>query len=398
MKNFITLVLCVWLSTSFAEEIPMSSDPESTKSNFNYRYTATFDKNMSSISSANFAMSGIEAYRQFDDFYFENAGIYNRALSYFTRFMATTHIIIANHEIGGHGARAREFGLGTSYKVSFFNGTTKLHDNSSKFSDFPLQKRIAIDAAGIQASHLLAENIKTRCFESNNINPTYGVGYFVSQGDQPIYILFSKKDRKKDDISSYIKNINTLYNTNYLTKSKLKHYAVLDFLDPFMWYSGYSYVMNQEISIPMFKINQNIEYLPAIRSILATYGLERKLVNHFKFNDQKYAQLSMSYGKNMNFKSYAIGANAYNIVNIHNVALGAELMFWSQPQILIAHPTLAKSKLGGLFAVNTNFDLYKTAKGIINGVVSVGIKSKGFVEGRPLQSSWLLRAGLQLNL
>lgn len=106
----------------------------------------------------------------------------------------------------------------------------------------------------------------------------------------------------------------------------------------------------------------------------------------------------MSYGKNMNFKSYSIGANAYNIFNINNVALGAELIFWSQPQILITNPTLAKPKLGGLFAVNTTFDLYRTKKEIISGIVSVGCKSKGFVEGRPLQSALLLRVGLQLKL
>ena len=189
----ITWLLCVWLSTSFANEhLPKSSDPKTTKSNFNYRYTATFDKNISSISSADFAISGIEAYKQFDDYYLENTGTYNSALSYCTRFIATTHIIIAKYEIGRHGFRAREFGLNPSYKIAFFKGSTKLHGNSSKFSDFPLQKRIAIDAAGIQASHLLAENIKARSFECNNINPTYGVGYFVSQGDQPIYILFSK--------------------------------------------------------------------------------------------------------------------------------------------------------------------------------------------------------------
>lgn len=393
MKKFIVWIVCAWASTSFA-----FSDFEPTKPIIRYSYTATFDKNMSSTSSADLAMSGIEAYRQFDDYYFEDAGIYKCALSYLTRLIFTNHIMIANHEIGGHGSRGREFGLNTKYHLSFFKGSTNLSGNSYQFSNFPIHKSIAFDTAGIQASHLLAENIKVRYFESNNINPIYGIGYLASQGDQPLYILFSKNGKKEDDIADYIQNINKLYNTNYLTKSKLKCYALFDFLDPFIWYSGYSYIMNRDISIPMFKLNQNIEYLPAARSVLATYGLERKLVNHFRFNETRYTQLSMSYGKNKNIKSYSIGINAYDIVNVRNVSLGAELIFWSQPQILIVNPAQAKIKLGGLVAVNSNFDLYKTAKESIRAVVSAGFKSKGFVEGRPLQASLLFRAGLQFNL
>lgn len=130
MKNFIAWMLCIWLGTSFAQDVPISSDhkspkpSKSTKSNFNYRYTATFDKNMSSTSSADLAMSGIEAYSQFDDYCFDGANIFGKASSYITRLMSTSYIIVANHEISGHGARIREFGLRSSYEVSVF---TDLH-------------------------------------------------------------------------------------------------------------------------------------------------------------------------------------------------------------------------------------------------------------------------------
>ena len=385
MKNFMLLVLCLCSSATFAKEV---------NTNFNYSYTVTIDKNMSSISSANLAMSGVEAYRQFDDSYLSA----NNILPYFTRFIGAYYIQLLNHEIGGHGARAREFGLNTSYNLSPFNASTRYSGNSTKFYDYPLQKKIALNVAGIQASHLLAENIKGRYFEFNNINPTYGISYFSSQLDQPTYILFSSSKNEKDDIAGYIKNINALYNANYFSKAKLKRYAVLDLLDPFMWYSAYSYAINQDINVPMFKISENIEYLPATRAVLATYGLERKLVNHFRFNKEQYVQLSLSYGKNMNHKSYAVGVNAYDMVNLNFVNLGAELMVWSQPEILTNNSIQAKTKRGGLLAVNTNFDLYKTANKLIKGLVSIGFKSKGFVEGRPLRPAFLLRAGLQFNL
>lgn len=198
-----------------------------------------------------------------------------------------------------------------------FSGVTKFKGD---LYNFPTQKTIAIDVAGIQADHLLAENIKARYLEFNNINPTYGIGYFFAQEEQLSYIA-SSIDEAGDDISAYIKDINALYNTNYLNKSKLKSYSILDYFDPFLWYSSYAYIMNTNIGVPMFKITKDIEYLPATRAVLATYGLERKLVNHFRFKGKQYVKLSMSYGKNLNYKSYAIGMNAYNLAKIHNVGL-----------------------------------------------------------------------------
>jgi hypothetical protein len=392
------LIFGSWLITSFAEKSPISYDAESYNTK-NYHYIITFDKNMSSVSSSDLAISGIEAYRQLDNYCFgKTTNVYENALSYFTRFMVTNYIRLANHEIGGHGARVREFGLSASYKISPIKGHTSFSGNSSKFMDFPVQKRVAFDVAGMQASHLLAENLKVRYLELNNINPTYGIGYFLSQADQPMYIFFSKDKGEKDDVANYIKNINKLYNTNYYTKKKLKRYAFLDLFDPFMWFSAYSYIMNQDTEVSMFKINQDVKYLPATRAVLAPYGLEVKLINHFIFNGQKQIQVSISYGKNMNRRSYSIGANGYNLLIINNIGLGAELILWSQPQILTSNIITAKTKKGGLFAVNTKFDLLKTTENIIGGIVSIGFKSSGFIEGRPLGSSLLLRAGLQISV
>ncbi len=74
---------------------------------------------MSSRASSDAAMSLIEGYRQLDDAMFADSdNIAMKILSYITRFTATSWIMVGNHEIGGHGARAREFDLKvTKYEV-----------------------------------------------------------------------------------------------------------------------------------------------------------------------------------------------------------------------------------------------------------------------------------------
>ncbi|MCX4080001.1 hypothetical protein N7280_05290 [Rickettsia rhipicephali] len=74
----------------------------------NYSYVVTYDKDMSSRASSDAAMSLIEGYRQLDDAMFADLdNIVMKILSYITRFTATSWIMVGNHEIGGHGARAK---------------------------------------------------------------------------------------------------------------------------------------------------------------------------------------------------------------------------------------------------------------------------------------------------
>ncbi|CEO17771.1 hypothetical protein RMONA_07095 [Rickettsia monacensis] len=91
---------------------------------------------------------------------------------------------------------------------------------------------------------------------SNKINPTYGIGYLWTRLDQASYIFSTKFDGKEDksgkDINEYVKAINSIYGKNYITKNKIRSYAYLDLFDPFLVYSGYSFVMNTNLNdIPM---------------------------------------------------------------------------------------------------------------------------------------------------
>lgn len=293
-KLNLTIAACLLYSSSVLATASNIDDDMTIQENSkkNYSYVITYDKDMSSRASSDAAMSLIEGYRQLDDAMFADSdNIAMKILSYITRFTATSWIMVGNHEIGGHGARAREFDLKvTKYEVDPFEGTT--YFKAKDFNSLQVHKQIAIDTGGIQASYLLSENIKDRYMTSNKINPTYGIGYLWTRLDQASYIFSTKfdgKDKDGNDINAYVKAINSIYGKNYITKNKIRSYAYLDLFDPFLVYSGYSFVMNQDLNnIPMIELGP-VKYLPATRAILAPYGLERGLVNHFVVDNKYYS-------------------------------------------------------------------------------------------------------------
>ena len=398
MKLNLTIAACLLYSSSVLATASNIDDDVTIQENSkkNYSYVVNYDNDMSSRASGDAAMSLIEVYRQLDDAIFANSdNIAMQILSYITRFTATSWIIVGNHEIGGHGARAREFDLKvTKYEVDPFEGAT--HFKTKDLNSLQVHKRIAVSAGGIQASYLLSENIKDRYMASNKINPTYGISYLQARLDQASYIFSTKfdgKDKGSNDIYAYVKAINSIYGKNYITKNKIRSYAYLDLFDPFLFYSGYSFIMNTDLNnIPMFELGE-VEYLPATRAILAPYGLEYGVVNHFVV-DNKYIQVNINYGKNRKFKSCGVGVKTNKLIEFDFVSLGLEAAFWNQPKMLTDAPLKESCKQGGLGAVNFELSLNETFKIVGSG----GYKTAGFIEGMPLKSSAVLRAGLKLDL
>ncbi|MCC8467413.1 MAG: hypothetical protein LN589_01520 [Rickettsia endosymbiont of Eriopis connexa] len=143
-----------------------------------------------------------------------------KILSYITRYTATSWIMVGNHEIGGHGARMRGFDVKvTKYEVRPFGGSTWF--KSTDFNSLQVHKQAAINVGRMQGDYVLSENIKDRYMASNKINPTYGIAYIHTRTDQPSYIFNTKlneSDRAGNDINGYVKNINSIYGKDYITK------------------------------------------------------------------------------------------------------------------------------------------------------------------------------------
>ncbi|WP_341787680.1 hypothetical protein [Rickettsia endosymbiont of Cantharis rufa] len=105
--------------------------------------------------------------------------------------------------------------------------------------------------------------------------------------------------------------------------------------------------------------------------------------------------LLANYGKNQKFKSYGVGVKANNLVKFDFISLGLGAAFWNQPKMLTATPLKESCRQGGLDeAANFELSLNETFKIVGSG----GYKTAGFIEGMPLKSSAIVRAGLKLDL
>ena len=283
-----------------------------------YQYTLAADKWMTSRAGADLSLSLIELYRNIENSIFKvkdtNALMY--ILKIPLRYIAAAEVVLIQHEVFGHGSRARELGVEvTDYEIGFLQGATFLKYDPT----LSLQKHIVIDLGGISGTHVLGERIKQSFFaEDGVINPVRGIGYILSQTDQIAY-SFSEYKGSGHDIKNYMDKMNKIYGANFLTKEKIKTAALISAIDPFLFFSLYSFIVDQDVAIPMFKIGE-FNYLPALRSIFTPYGIETKLLNNFTKNNI-YGQVNLSYGNNKTSNSYSIETNVYNLWWVNNLSL-----------------------------------------------------------------------------
>lgn len=437
LRIIVALIYTAYTTVSFAEGLFAQNtlaknrfqsllSPEEYKTSMDHKYSflLTGDQHMSSFATSSLAMSGIELYRILNDRVVESyehtklmqAGLIIVGL-YVSRMIVTT-----NHEIGGHGFRFKEAGMSPTYKVRLnMSGHTTV--DAAVFTDkfwngnYRAYQDATVNAAGVQAGYVLSEEIKKRLYSSGKIDPVYGMAYNASVMDQFNYIWLTGYDDtarsvEGHDIQNYIFAVNAFHyssqngsnHSKCLTKSKVKSYALLDLLDPFLYFSTYSALSFQRIDIPMIRVGA-VGYLPATRLVLAPYGIETKLINHFKVDD-KYVRVSLTYGENLQHKSYAVDVFVDKLFVVDKLSFGGQVAVWSQPKVDVLRTEeyytifpkkvdvlLNKSEVGFMILANAEIGINENLTGFISG----GYKTFGFVEGRQSKASPLIQAGLRVN-
>ena len=358
-----------------------------------YEYTITADKWMTSRAGADLSYSLMGLYSSIENLLLRSGdtNVLGYLLKIPLRYIVATEIMVIQHEVFGHGSRARELDVGVEkYEIGFLQGATQ-YDLFS-FITLPLQKRAVLSLGGISGTHVLAERIKRSFFaEGDVIDPVKGIGYIVNQIDQIIY-SFSDYKGSGHDIKHYMDYMNAIYGANFLTKEKIKTAAIISAIDPFLLFSLYSFVVDQDVNIPMFTIGE-VGYLPALRSIYTPYGIETKLLNHFTAGNL-YGQVNLSYGKNKTGKSYSLETNLYNLWVVNSLAFSVELAIWNQPELFLVNPLQAGNKLGGVFNLISEYQFTKR----VAGMVALGYKTQGYKPGLPPMQTPLVRVGLAVSI
>ncbi len=350
----------------------------------------TLDQYYSPQTGSSLAMSTIAIYDMKEDKILENvdSNFFTNSIRFVVSMLLNTTIMVTNHEVFGHGYRLRQAGIEPTYYISPFSGAT--HFSKYEYYNLASHNRIMIALGGMEASTVLGNNIRKKWLADERINSNYAMQYLFSQYDQTGYIK-SSKTSEGNDVERYIKELNDTYGTGYITRSKLKHYAVLDYFDPFLYYSLYSAITNDK-HLPCYMIPiGDYQYLPAARALLTPYGPEAQLLNFIKYDDV-VTQINLSHGRNRVGKTHSVEVDIENLYIENKISFGLNMAIWKQPELLTNIPKAASLKVGGQLAVKAGYKIMDNIK--LQGLV--GYKAKGYKLGEALTRGAFVRAGIKV--
>jgi len=268
--------------------------------------------------------------------------------------------------------------------------------------------------------------VKMKWLGQERINPRAAELYFSSQQTLFLYATAvteykldadpkgfneaSSDPFSKSDLDAYVFWMNLTYPHDKISVSKIKDKALINFLDPFSYFSLYSwwyYVFTgRTMPIPMFKIGQ-VSYLPGVRMALAPYGFEYYVENFFVYKSQPY-YFYVKWGDHGGVSYRGIGFEGEKLGSWNWGSLGCKIDIWHQPKFFLstkifdalAFPELAvapsrSKEYGAAVSLITRWNLGK--KKLISLYVEGGYKSQGYLPGYSLDKGVVARLGLSGN-
>jgi hypothetical protein len=389
-KIIINTILPLYVATVFATNAYSAEIVAPEK--YSRQVGVTLDKNYSPYVGSSIAMSALELYDMLESNIYDkdNPNMLANSARFISSLFFNSALFVANHEIYGHGYRLREANIDALYKVSIASGAT--YFSAYQYDNAHAHKRTMINLGGMEASTVLSKEIRQKWLREDSISSNYAMLYFLSAQDQTSYIRRAKTS-EGNDVEAYVRELNKTYGKGYMSKNKLKNYALLDYLDPFLYYSIYSAVINdKDFSYHMFSIG-GYKYLPSARVLLTPYGPEAQILNFIKY-DQTVTQVNLSYGKNKIGKTYSLEVDMDNLYYEDKLSLGFNSAIWKQPELLTSNPAQASMKFGGQLAVKSTYNMTDTIR--LEGLL--GYKTKGYKLGEALSKGVFIRLGFKVNI
>jgi hypothetical protein len=397
----------------FQETAIKNSTFENTETNALKREPVglTFDRYFSPTTGADAMISVLRAYQVLDDAVIPNSAgdqhfgmIMGRiGKLIFIEGLLTSTQTIAQHEIFGHGYRAREFHVpNLRYHVTPWRGWISM--NASKFNQLSINEQSAISAGGVEGTSILAKQIRTRWFnsQSNSIDSREADLYIRAALDQTLYVLDTKRQRDKTfpnghDVITYITEINQWYQNTVLSSHKLRQKVLLDFIDPYLFYSAYSlghYIIegNQLWQYPIISIGE-YQYLPAMRLALAPYGPEYQFINFIKGCEQSYIA-TLRYGNTGGRHSSGLSLDILRLISSDLFFIDSKADLWHQPKMFATTAAMAKGHFGAALSLVMRYRIVPK----IDLTGQMGYKTTGYIPGEALRHSPILRVGFAAYL
>lgn len=365
------------------------------------------DRYFSPVTGASALNSILYSYISLDDYLFPSTEGDRNAYMMLGRFgklvlenLLFTTGMVAQHEIFGHGWRAREFNLKVyEYSVRPWGGYTVF--SASQFNRLPLQKQIAVTAGGVEATGVLAKILRDRFLENKSLDEREAHFYILNNMDQTLYILGTRHEKTfstDNDIQAYVQEVNQWFNRPVLTTDKLRKQVLVDFLDPYFWYSLYglgAYIFQgtQCFEYPMIPIG-DYHYLPGMRLALTPYGTEYQFRNYLRGCDHTY-QATLRYGNTGGKTSGGLILEATRLWVDNCLSFDGRVDLWVQPKLFTPSAATANRQLGGALSLTAHYRIVPNFE--LRG--QLGYKTKGYMPGgEGLKNGILARIGFFVHL
>ncbi len=260
----------------------------------------------------------------------------------------TYYSILFQHEIFGHGARARELGYkDVSYRIllpyPFGRGGGYTYFDWGAGSSLD-DRFLSNTLGGTEATGVLADQIRLGWLRTGKIESYQAQLYLFARTDLMRYILSTNEE--ETDMSNDIQSYRIAYNSMRVSDSiehgplrieAMKKRSLLILSDPFIWFScwglaSYVWTGDRKFQYPIFRVGR-VNFIPAVGYELTPFGPEFQLEALFGICDKvilvKYRQ-----GESPFSDILGTDIEGVNLVSYRGAELDMGLFFWFQPTLL----------------------------------------------------------------
>jgi hypothetical protein len=321
-------------------------------------------------------------------------------------------LMVAAHEVFGHGARLREMdvtGVGYEFRAPPPYGSGSA---ATSFEDAWLQTasradRLAIDTAGIEAQNVLADDIALQALARGALSYRSAWLYAESRIAGLLYIRsVSPQSEPGHDVAAFLGDFNegcAPPACNPLEPQSLKRRALLMLADPMLAYSAYAFAAAYLVRgrpnspVAMIPLPHGYGYLPSVGFAMTPYGTEWTTAHYVRAGRQ-LTKVSLRFGDSGAAKPWGLGVRANGIAARDRVGVDLSADVWRQPPVGASTVTAALTT-GGLAAATVHVAITRTQTAPrVDLVGQFGYKSGGFVPGEHLRGGAIIRVGLAIAL
>ncbi|MEM6700934.1 MAG: hypothetical protein AAF599_21200, partial [Bacteroidota bacterium] len=261
-------------------------------------------------------------------------------------------VLLAQHEVFGHGYRARSTGTkenryrfsllfpyGSSSGAIFYG-----RSNPNRFSGF--DEGLVATLGGNEANAVLAKTLRDKWLLRGAMHYRELVLYSLTLNNHSLYAWSTKLfDRNEggNDMLNYIRLVNARFDYRteaeyQLTFDEMSNHSLLNFVNTYQLFALYAYFKgyllnaNESFDLPMFRL-KNTKYLPTLRVGMTPFGSEFILENHF-LKDQNLLEISWRQGDGQLANFYGGGVKWRKVFpKLLTTQIGVD--FWNQPSMLL---------------------------------------------------------------